>query len=95
MQIISRIFLIIAVGLAAAWQSEATAQTSVQLEALKRLKNLDIEANPSLKNVQDNFLERRIRLDIEILQPLERLQLDACLGGRFAWPSGGQSNCDD
>ena len=26
-----------------------------------------------LKNVQDNFLERRVGLDIEILQPLERL----------------------
>ena len=31
------------------------------------------------ENTQDNFLKRRIRLDIEILQTLERLQLDACL----------------
>ena len=57
MQIVSRIFLIIAVGLAAAWPSETTAQTSVQLEALKRLKNLDIEANPSLKKVVLSILE--------------------------------------
>ena len=56
MQIVSRIFLIIAVGLAA-WPSETTAQTSVQLEALKRLKNLDIEANPSLKKVVLSILE--------------------------------------
>ena len=70
-----------------------------------RLVSLELEVADDLnerrfalrrfENTQDNFLERRIRLDIEILQPLERLQLDACLGGRFDWPSGGQSNCDD
>jgi len=57
MQIVTRIFLIIVVGLAATWPSVATAQTSVQIEALKRLKNLNIESNPSLKKVVFNILE--------------------------------------
>ena len=57
MQSVTRILTIVAVGLALAWPCDSAAQTSIQLEALKRLKNLDIESNPSLKKVVLNILE--------------------------------------
>ena len=44
-----RLFIALAVGLAIAWPSAASAETNLQLEALKRLKNLDLESNPALK----------------------------------------------
>ena len=53
----SRLFIPLAISLASACPSLSNAQTSVQLEALKRLKNLDLEANPSLKKAVLNILK--------------------------------------
>ncbi|MEC8973807.1 MAG: c-type cytochrome [Verrucomicrobiota bacterium] len=52
-----RLFIALAVGLAIAWPSAASAQTNLQLEALKRLKNLDLESNPALKKIVLQHLE--------------------------------------
>ena len=52
-----RFFIALAVGLAIAWPSAASAQTNLQLEALKRLKNLDLESNPALKKIVLKHLE--------------------------------------
>ena len=52
-----RLIIAIAIYLTIGWPCETHAQTNVQLEALKRLKDLDIESNPSLKKVVLNILE--------------------------------------
>ena len=53
----SRLFIALAIGLAIAWSGESSAQTNLQLEALKRLKNIDIESNPALKKIVLKSLE--------------------------------------
>ena len=52
-----RLIIAIAISLTIGWSCKTNAQTNVQLEALKRLKNLDIESNPALKKVVLSILE--------------------------------------
>ena len=52
-----RLIIAIALYLTIGGPCETHAQTNIQLEALKRLKDLDIESNPSLKKVVLNILE--------------------------------------
>ena len=52
-----RTIIALAISLTIGWLCETNAQTQIQLEALKRLKDLDIESNPSLKKVVLNILE--------------------------------------
>jgi len=51
---LKRFFIVLAIGLAA---PHLSAQVNVQLEALKRLKNIDLEANPAIKKVVLKTLE--------------------------------------
>lgn len=57
MNSIMRLIIAIAIGITINYPHEGWGQTNVQLEALKRLKNLDIESNPALKKVVLNILE--------------------------------------
>ena len=52
-----RLIIAIAIYLTIGGTCETHSQTNIQLEALKRLKDLDIESNPSLKKVVLNILE--------------------------------------
>jgi len=51
---LKRFFIVLAIGLAA---PHLSAQVNVQLEALKRLKDIDIDANPAIKKVVLDLLE--------------------------------------
>ena len=52
-----RLLIVLAGGLAITWPGAASAQTNLQLEALKRLKNIDLESNPALKKIVLKNLE--------------------------------------
>ena len=52
-----RTIIALAISLTIGWLCETNAKTKIQLEALKRLKDLDIESSPSLKKVVLNILE--------------------------------------
>jgi hypothetical protein len=51
---LKRFFIVLAIGLAA---THLSAQVNVQLEALKRLKDIDLDANPTIKKVVLDLLE--------------------------------------
>ena len=51
---LKRFFIVLAIGLAA---PHLSAQVNVQLEALKRLKDIDLDANPAIKKVVLDLLE--------------------------------------
>ena len=51
---LKRFFIALAIGLAA---PHLPAQINVQLEALKRLKDIDLDANPAVKKVVLDLLE--------------------------------------
>ena len=51
---LKRFFIVLAIGLTA---PHLTAQVNVQLEALKRLKDIDLDANPAIKKVVLDLLE--------------------------------------
>ena len=51
---LSRLFIALAIGLAV---PQLSAQVNVQLEALKRLKDIDLDANPAIKKVVLDILE--------------------------------------
>ena len=51
---LKRFFIVLAIGLAA---PHLSAQVNVQLEALKRLKDIDLDANPTIKKVVLDLLE--------------------------------------
>ena len=51
---LKRFFIVLAIGLAA---PHLSAQVNVQLEALKRLKDIDLAANPAIKKVVLDLLE--------------------------------------
>ena len=52
-----RLLIVLAGALTVAWPGAGSAQTNLQLEALKRLKNIDLKSNPALKKIVLKNLE--------------------------------------
>lgn len=55
---LKRLFFVLAIGLAMSIPDASDAQTNVALEALKRLKNVDLESNPAIREAVLKMLEK-------------------------------------